>query len=109
MVHNILPNYRIEDTAVSENLIETINQQRSVLPAITHVDFSSRIQTVTAEQTMLYKLLTAFKNKVGYGVLINTSFNVNNEPIVCSPSDAINCFMQTDIDCLVLENHLIDK
>lgn len=109
MVHNILPKYRIESAVVSDNLIETINQQRSILPAITHVDFSSRIQTVSAENGLLNKLLQAFKDKTGYGVLINTSFNVNNEPIVCSPDDAITCFLQTDIDCLVLENHLIDK
>lgn len=109
MVHEILPQYRKPNAVISENLIETINQQRSVLPAITHVDFSSRIQTVSTQHKKLHQLLSAFKAATGFGVLINTSFNINSEPIVCTPTDAINCFMHTDIDCLVLENHVIDK
>lgn len=109
MVHEILPQYRKPNAVINENLIETINQQRSVLPAITHVDFSSRIQTVSTQHKKLHQLLNAFKAATGFGVLINTSFNINSEPIVCTPTDAINCFMHTDIDCLVLENHVIDK
>jgi carbamoyltransferase len=109
-VHKILPMYQTPPTAPGKTLIETINQQRSVLPAITHVDFSSRIQTINPNiNSKIAALLTAFKAQTGYGVLINTSFNVNNQPIVCTPQQAINCFTHTDIDCLVLNGHLIEK
>lgn len=109
-VHKILPQYQTQPSSISSSLIETINQQRSFLPAITHVDFSSRIQTINPTvNPKMAQLLTAFKAQTGYGVLINTSFNVNNQPIVCTPIQAINCFMQTDIDCLILDGHLIEK
>jgi carbamoyltransferase len=109
-VHKILPSYRTKPVTQSKNLIETINQQRSVLPAITHVDFSSRIQTINPNiNPKIATLLNAFKAQTGYGVLINTSFNVNNQPIVCTPQQAINCFIHTDIDCLILDGHLIEK
>lgn len=109
-VHKILPPYRKEVSGYSGNLYQTINQHRSVLPAITHVDHSSRIQTVshTSDEKM-FKLLTHIKQKTGYGVLINTSFNVKDEPIVCSPADAIACFLKTGIDILVLENYVATK
>ena len=110
-VHKLLPEYRnnVEQIA-SNNLVNIINQNRSVLPSITHIDFSSRIQTVSStSDELMFKLLTNFKSETGYGVLINTSFNLNNEPIVCSPEDAINCFLKTDIDVLVLENIIIEK
>lgn len=84
--------------------------QRSQFPAITHLDYSARIQTVHKEtQPLFHDLLTAFKKRTGAGVLINTSFNVRGEPIVCTPEDAFKCFMNTDMDYLVIENFIFDK
>ncbi|MGI9326710.1 MAG: carbamoyltransferase family protein [Pseudomonadales bacterium] len=90
--------------------IEQLKQVRSALPAITHVDYSARVQTVH-EQTnpAYYRLLQAFKKRTGCGVLVNTSFNVRGEPIVCTPQDAYRCFMRTEMDYLVLENYILDK
>lgn len=83
---------------------------RSDLPAITHIDFSARVQTVSEKTNpRFHKLLRKFKEITGYGILINTSFNVRGEPIVCSPEDAYKCFMRTDMDYLVIENFLFDK
>lgn len=80
---------------------------RSLLQAVTHVDFSARIQTVTRENNpRYYELLSAFKKETGYGVLVNTSFNVRGEPIVCTPSDAYACFIHTDLKYLVMGNWL---
>ena len=91
-------------------LTEWVNTPRSDVPAITHVDYSARIQTVDAERNpRLHALLTAFKQETGYGILVNTSFNVRSEPIVCTPEDAYRCFMRTGIDILVLENFVLDK
>jgi carbamoyltransferase len=90
--------------------IEWLNVPRSDIPAVTHVDYSARIQTVHAETNpRYYKLLKAFEAKTGCGVLVNTSFNVRGEPIVCTPEDAYRCFMRTNIDVLVLENCVLDK
>ena len=109
-VHKILPKYRIENIPIEDDLFKTINQVRSVIPAITHVDFSSRIQTVTASSNeLIYQLLVEFKKRTGFGVLVNTSFNIKDEPIVCTPEDAINCFLNTNIDVLIMENFLITK
>lgn len=83
---------------------------RSVIPAVTHTDFSARVQTVHAEQSPRYHaLLKAFERLTGCPVLINTSFNVRNEPIVCTPTDAFNCFMATDMDRLVIGNFVMRK
>jgi len=83
---------------------------RSSLPAITHVDGSARVQTVSRRtHPRFHALLTAWKKRTGCSVLVNTSFNVRGEPIVCTPSEAYRCFMRTDIDALVLENHLLLK
>jgi carbamoyltransferase len=83
---------------------------RSQVPAITHVDFSARVQTVDAERHgRLYRLMKAFEARTGCPVMINTSFNVRGEPIVCSPEHAYHCFMGTDMDVLVLENHILLK
>lgn len=83
---------------------------RSDIPAITHLDYSARLQTVHEETNpKYYRLLKKFKEKTGYSVIVNTSFNVRGEPIVCSPEDAYRCFMRTDIDFLVLGNFLLDK
>jgi len=84
--------------------------RRSTLPAITHVDYSARIQTVHEETNpRYYRLLQAFKERTGCPVLVNTSFNVRGEPIVGSPEDAYRCFMRTEMDYLVLENYLLYK
>jgi carbamoyltransferase len=90
--------------------IDKLNVARSDLPAITHVDYSARIQTVSPETNPnYYNLLKAFERRTGCGVLVNTSFNVRGEPIVCTPADAYRCFMRTNIDYLVLGSFLLDK
>ena len=90
--------------------IDLLNVPRSDIPAVTHVDYSARIQTVHQESNPhYYQLLKAFEAKTGCGVLVNTSFNVRNEPIVCTPEDAYRCFMRTEIDTLVLGNCVLDK
>ncbi|MBL4942171.1 MAG: carbamoyltransferase [Colwellia sp.] len=97
---------------VSENLqgIEKLNQARSTLPAITHVDYTARLQTVHSETNpKLHQLLNTFKKRTHSSVLINTSFNVRGEPPVCTPEDAINCFLNTEMDYLVMENVLLRK
>jgi carbamoyltransferase len=89
---------------------ERINQVRSDIPAITHVDYSARVQTVNRETNpRYYDLIKAFEDQTGYGVIINTSFNVRGEPIVCTPEDAYRCFMRTEMDTLVLGSYLLDK
>ena len=90
--------------------IEKLNIKRSDIPAITHVDYSARLQTVHSDTNPLYhKLIKRFEEDSGYAVIINTSFNVRGEPIVCSPQDAYRCFMRTDMDYLVMGNFLFDK
>ncbi|MBF0439230.1 MAG: carbamoyltransferase [Magnetococcales bacterium] len=90
--------------------MELLDVQRSVLPAITHVDYSSRIQTVHPDTNpRFHRLLETFEQRTGCGVLINTSFNVRNEPIVCTPEDAYRCFMGTEMDVLVLDNAILFK
>jgi carbamoyltransferase len=89
---------------------EWVNQVRSDIPAITHVDFSARVQTVERKvNPRYYDLIKAFEDLTGYGVIINTSFNVRGEPIVCTPEDAYRCFMRTEMDYLVLGSYLLDK
>ncbi len=90
--------------------IEKLNIPRSQIPAITHVDYSARIQTVHSDTNpRFHKLLEAFEARTGCPVLVNTSFNVRGEPIVCTPEDAYRCFMRTEMDYLVLENVLLSK
>ncbi len=90
--------------------IEKLNYRRSQIPAVTHVDYSARIQTIDAERNpMTHHLLSKFHQKTGCPVLINTSFNVRSEPIVCTPEDAWRCFGMTDIDVLVLGHHVLLK
>jgi len=90
--------------------IDLLNIPRSDIPAVTHLDYSARIQTVHKDTNpRYYALLKAFETKTGCAVLVNTSFNVRGEPIVCSPADAYRCFMRTEMDFLVLENCLLDK
>jgi carbamoyltransferase len=90
--------------------IAKLNVPRSTIPAVTHVDYSARIQTVHRETHPRYHaLLTAFKARTGCPVLVNTSFNVRGEPIICTPEDAIRCFMATNIDALVIGRFLLIK
>ena len=90
--------------------LDLLNVPRSQVPAVTHVDYSARVQTVHADTNpRYYALIEAFKARTGCSVLVNTSFNVRGEPIVCSPADAFRCFMGTDIDCLAIGNCLLDK
>jgi carbamoyltransferase len=80
------------------------------LPAITHVDGSARVQTVNQEDSpRYYKLIKKFAERTGCPILLNTSFNVRGEPIVCSPLEALMCFLRSDMDCLVLEDLVIDR
>jgi len=89
---------------------DRINQIRSDVPAITHVDFSARVQTVTPETNKrYYDIIKAFEDLTGYGIIINTSFNVRGEPIVCTPEDAYRCFMRTEMDVLVLDSFILRK
>jgi carbamoyltransferase len=95
---------------IGVDLHEQINQARSDIPAITHVDYSARIQTVNRETNQAYHdIIKAFEELTGYGIIINTSFNVRGEPIVCTPEDAYRCFMRTEMDYLVLESHILRK
>jgi carbamoyltransferase len=88
--------------------LDKLKELRSVVPAITHVDYSARVQTIDPERApRFYKILRAFKERTGCPVMINTSFNVRGEPIVCTPRDAYRCFMHTNMDVLVLENFVL--
>ena len=111
-VANINPNKIIKMNNEQRKLfgIEKLNVKRSEIPAVTHVDYSARIQTVTKENNKIYyDLISRFKKKTGCPVIINTSFNIRGEPIVNSPTDAFNCFMGTDLDFLVIGNCILDK
>ena len=112
MVSNINNDKIIEMTEDQKNLfgIEKLNVKRSEIPAVTHVDYSARIQTVHKETNeKYYKLIKKFKDKTNCPILVNTSFNVRGEPIVNTPLDAFNCFMGTDLDKLVIGNCYLDK
>ena len=92
------------------DLWEKLYYERSDVQSITHLDFSARIQTVHKETNPQYwQLINAFKEKTGYGIVVNTSFNVRGEPIVCTPEDAYKCFMRTEMDYLVVNNFLLKK
>lgn len=112
MVADVREDRRIAMTAEQESLfgIEKLNVPRSDIPAVTHVDYSARLQTVHAETNpRFHALIAAFKNKTGCPVLVNTSFNVRGEPIVCTPEDAFRCFMGTELDMLVLGDCVLCK
>ena len=90
--------------------IEKLNIKRSSIPAITHVDYSARIQTVHKETNpFFYELLLKFYENTNCPVLVNTSFNIRGEPIVCTPTDAYKCFMGTELDLLVVGNYILKK
>ncbi|NDJ23265.1 hypothetical protein GS682_16820 [Nostoc sp. B(2019)] len=112
LVAPIKAELRIPMTTQQEELfgIDKLNVKRSQIPAVTHVDYSARIQTVHQQTNpRYYDLLRHFQAKTGCAVLVNTSFNVRGEPIVCTPEDAYRCFMRTEMDYLVLENFLLAK
>jgi carbamoyltransferase len=112
IVAPVRENLRIPLTEEQKRLfgIEKLKLKRSELPAITHVDYSARVQTVHEDTNpRYYNLLKTFEQRTGCGVLVNTSFNVRGEPIVCTPTDAYRCFMRTEMDYLVVEDFLIDK
>jgi carbamoyltransferase len=112
LVAPIRDEIKVEMTAAQEQLfgIEKLNIPRSTIPAVTHVDYSARVQTVTHEDNPAYHaLLSEFERQTSCPVLVNTSFNVRGEPIVCTPEHAYLCFMRTGIDTLVLENYLLEK
>jgi carbamoyltransferase len=97
-------------TKSSVNMLPIVNIERSDIPAVTHVDFSARVQTVNKEDAPdFHALISEFEKLTGYGVVINTSFNVRGEPIVCTPQDAYTCFMRTEMDVLVMEEYLLLK
>jgi carbamoyltransferase len=92
------------------DLRQRVNVPRSTIPAVTHVDYSARLQTIDEERNpRTHKLLRAFFDRTGCPVLVNTSFNVRGEPIVCTPEDAYRCLLATEMDVLVLEDVLVFK
>jgi len=112
LVDDVRKDKRIEMTKEEESLfgIDKLNIKRSSIPAVTHVDYSARIQTVHKETNPKYHaLITKFKEKTGCSVVVNTSFNVRGEPIVCTPEDAFRCFMGTELDLLVVGNCVLRK
>ena len=112
LVANINYDKKIEMTDKEKKLfgIDKLNIKRSSIPAVTHVDYTARVQTVTKDNnSRFYDLISKFKEKTGCPIIINTSFNVRGEPIVNTPSDAFNCFMGTELDYLVIGNSILDK
>ncbi|WP_395343966.1 carbamoyltransferase [Ningiella sp. W23] len=121
-VANLNSQHRVDDSTIGSNnaheqvsnndisIEDRVNQVRSVVPAITHLDYSARVQTVDAQHhAKFHALISAFKQRTGVGMLINTSFNVRGEPPVRSPEDAIQCFLATEMDVLVMENIVLYK
>jgi carbamoyltransferase len=111
-VADVQENRRRSMTPDQESLfgIDKLNVLRSEIPAVTHVDYSARVQTVHDETNpRYYALLSAFKRRTGCPVLVNTSFNVRGEPIVCTPEDAFRCFMGTEMETLVIGNCVLTK
>ncbi len=112
IVAPVQENLRTPMTAEQAQLfgIDKLNVPRSSIPAVTHVDYSARVQTVSAQRNPRYHaLLKAFEAETGCALLVNTSFNVRGEPVVCSPEDAYRCFMRTEMDFLVMENYVLAK
>jgi carbamoyltransferase len=112
LVAQVRDEFRLPMSEADQNLfgIDRLNVLRSTIPAVTHVDYSARLQTVDSQTNpRFHSLLQEFKNLTGCPVLVNTSFNVRGEPIVCTPADAYRCFMNTEMEYLVIENLLLDK
>jgi carbamoyltransferase len=112
LVSDVKQEKRCKTTEKENNLfgIDKLKVPRSFVPAITHIDYSARIQTVHTDTNPRYHaVISKFKEKTGCPIVINTSFNVRGEPIICSPSDAFKCFMGTELDVLVIGNYLLVK
>ncbi len=112
LVADVSPDKRVEisDSEASLTGLDKLKLRRSEIPAVTHVDYSARIQTVTRETNPLYwDIIEAFRKRTGCPVIVNTSFNVRGEPIVCTPADSYRCFMRTEMDYLVLECFVLGK
>ena len=112
LVADVKPSRRVAVPSGTESRwgIEQLNVPRSTIPAVTHVDYSARIQTVRRETNPLYyDIIEAFDRLTGCPVIVNTSFNVKDEPIVCTPEDAYRCFMKTNMDVLVMEDFVFVK
>jgi carbamoyltransferase len=112
LVANVHENKKIEMTNEQKKLfgIDKLNIKRSEIPAVTHIDYSARIQTVTKNtNSRYYDLISKFKEQTTCPVIVNTSFNVRGEPIVNTPTEAFNCFMGTELDYLVIGNCILDK
>ncbi|MEI8192164.1 MAG: carbamoyltransferase C-terminal domain-containing protein, partial [candidate division NC10 bacterium] len=112
LVADVRKERRMPETEETKKLfgIQRLNKLRSDIPAVTHIDYSARIQSISRDTNApYYDVIKAFKEKTGTGVLVNTSYNVRGEPIVCTPEHAYVCFMRTDIDYLVLGDFLLDK
>jgi carbamoyltransferase len=109
LVADVAPEKRVAVDAELTGL-DKLKVKRSEIPAVTHVDYSARIQTVSRETNPLYwDIIEAFRRRTGCPVIVNTSFNVRGEPIVCTPEDSYRCFMRTEMDYLVLENFVLSK
>lgn len=110
LVADVLKKHQLGDFHSQKTGLDKLNEKRSSIPAVTHVDFSARIQSVSKESNPKYHaLISAFKKRTGCPVIVNTSFNVRGEPIVESPGDAYKCFMRTEMDYLILGDFLLDK
>lgn len=109
-IFKLKPDKRLSHNSKEISLIERLNHKRSIFPAVTHVDYSARIQSVSKEENPLfYRIINNFYKKTNCPMIINTSFNVMGEPIVCKPIDALRCFFSNDMDILILNNFLITK
>ena len=112
IVSDVKDEIRVKQTDQENHLfgIEKLNLKRSTIPAVTHVDYSARVQTVEKKTNLIfYDLINKFYEKTGFPLLVNTSFNIRGEPIVCSVKDAFNCFMGTNLDVLVINNFILKK
>ncbi len=112
LAEQLKPEYQIAypEDSTGWDMYQKLRYKRSFVPAITHIDYTARLQTVSKTNNIkLYTLLKTFFNQTGCPMLINTSFNTNNEPIVNTPEDAFSCFMATNIDYLVINNFIYEK
>jgi carbamoyltransferase len=112
LVAPVRETHRLTPDAASDpdDMLQIVNAVRSDVPAITHVDYSARIQTVTEHvNPRMFSVLKAFESLTGCPLLVNTSFNVRGEPIVCTPEDAYRCFLRTEIDALVLGDYVLHR
>jgi carbamoyltransferase len=112
LVADVAQRHRLAMTPEQQNLfgIDKLNVARSTIPAVTHVDYSARVQTVHREtNARFHELICRFQALTGCPVIINTSFNVRGEPIVCTPEEAFRCFMGTDLECLAVGNCFLRK